>query len=290
VTDPSTPRTPYHFDVIEAGAAFQELRPELDAIPPAEFTAMNSDPATGASIALGSVSRLMALREEIVVQLPLFEIRLLDQLHKYAYAAWYADIMSLPASSGQSEEQALLAEGGVLRETLLIGAGPLAHRRLLDPATIEAIRSGSGPKDTAADLVALGTVYTNNWGAIDGKTIVTRAEVDRARVVGSLLFAAISVRETPPSALPITPEMRVRAFTALDRTYGKLRRAAQYLRGDEADTIAPTIRPQAPRHRADGSTATSPAPAAPAESLAVRSAAPPSAGAPIGGGSGPFQR
>lgn len=71
----------------------------------------------------------------------------------------------------------------------------LAARGLLDPASVQEIRTGQGNLDIANDLVALCASLGASWAKIENKTAATAEEVHRAGDLGPLLLAALGVRE-----------------------------------------------------------------------------------------------
>lgn len=203
------------------------------------------DVPTAASIALGAYERLKELRAEIVRQMPLFPIAMVDELPTYALAAWYAHLLSLPPGTNGTESKKLLDEAGPLRESLLVAAEALAHRGLLDAGRVAEIRAGQGNIDRANDLVALAALFGQSWAEVGTKTAVERAEVDRAAALGPTLLIALGVKGLAErhTTTPESRDLRIRAFTLLDRAYDECRRAVAFLRWHEndAEDFAPTL-------------------------------------------------
>jgi hypothetical protein len=225
----------------KAERAFVEVRAELAALRPEEVRRVTVDLPFAVTLALGAAPRLAALRPAIVAALPLHPIETLDRLETYAFAAYYAHLLTLPATKSVSERAKLIDEARALRGALLLGAEALAARSLVDAALVAKIRSGAGHLDMAGDLIALGAVLGGAWGAIHDKTAVTLEEVQRAGALGALLLVALGA-DTQPS-VAAAGEDRARAFTLLHRAYDECRRAVAYLRFHEGDAerITPSL-------------------------------------------------
>lgn len=228
----------------EAALAFAKVEDEMAALDPERLAPINVDIPRAVLTALGALPALFALRPRIVKELSCFPSASIDNLESYALAAWYAHLLFLPAPEAKSALASLVEEATKLRRALLVAAEALAARDLLDASKVAQIRSGQGHIDTASDLVALSTLFTNDWQSLKSKTAVTRVEVERAATLGPELLVALGVREstgaTPRSKIE---DQRRRAFTLLVRAYDQCRRAVTYLRWSEGDAnkIVPSL-------------------------------------------------
>ena len=278
-------------DLEDAALAYERVRPEIEALNPAELAPLNVDVLGATSIVLGVADRILSYRETMA-KLPEFEIRHVDNLVDYAKAAWFAYVTNLPVPE-PTDTAELMNEVAELRSKLLLWAAPLAGTGLFEPAAVAKIKDGSGHRDAASDVVALVGLYRANWVRVKSMCGVTEHDLTRAAQVGPAMFALISRREhqTVASLSDGTLRMR-RAWTLLDRAYSHCRRALSFLRFEEADAdnLAPSLR------RNSG---TRPTTAEPVQSIAAlgagtthdappQTAAPPVATAAIGGGAGPF--
>lgn len=223
----------------DGAAALAAVAAELDALAPDEFEPVNVDIPTAVSIIIAAVPHVTGLRSRIVAALPETDIQVVDRLGTYALAAWYAHLLALPRSTEQ-EVTSLLEEATPLREDLLVAAEALAHKRLLDPASVAAIRSGQGNLDKANDLVALAALFTAEWPRVEHKTTVEWAEVQRAGELGPKILVALGARDVPGESTQTTDpaSRRVRAYTLLIRAYDECRHAIRYLRRKEGDAAA----------------------------------------------------
>ncbi len=72
--------------------------------------------------------------------------------------------------------------------------------------------------------------FRERWADIQGKTVLTEAELDRAEMINEQLITAIGVREQTPSVVAAAQLERQRAFTLAAKTYDEVRRGVQFLR------------------------------------------------------------
>jgi hypothetical protein len=230
----------------EAAAALEKLLPEMEQLRDEEVLTINLDIPRAASMAIGAVPGLVALRPRIISEAPAFAIEKLDRLREYALGAWYAHILAMPPTSAGSPMQPLLEEAGPLREELLAAAGALARRGFFDPGKVADVRSGAGHIDTATDLVTLGSMFDAEWSKVSSKTAIEKHEVDRAIALGTELLTAMGAR-LQPDGEPVTTaeavDRRARAFTLFMKAYDACKRVVSFLRWEQgdADRIAPSL-------------------------------------------------
>jgi hypothetical protein len=226
----------------EAEAAYNRIKPELDALSENDLTPINVDLVSATSIALGVAERIVGHRERMA-KLPEFDIRHVDNLVDYAKGAWYAYVTNLPAADPRDLTE-YMAEVAALRSKMLMWAAPLVGAGKFDESAINKIKDGSGHKDTASDLVALVGLYRSKWEEVKNMCGITEQELTRAAQIAPAVFSLLSKREFQTSVVP-DGSLRVRrAWTLLDRAYSHCRRALGFLRYEEgdADTLAPSLR------------------------------------------------
>ena len=229
----------------QAAAAFALVQPELATVLPEEIPRITIDVGRAVSVALGALPHLRTLRSVMKTELPKHPVLLLDKLETYALAAWYAHLLVIPPAGDSTPVKKLLEEATPLRESLLIAAGALAHRGLVDAKRVAEIRSGQGYIDLASDLVALAALFLGSWEKLNQNTAVKLREVQRAAELGPELLTALGERGQALSAPKAAraADQRLRAFALFVRAYDACQRAVAYLRWDEgdADTIAPSL-------------------------------------------------
>ena len=277
-------------DLEEAELAYNRVKSDIEALNAADLSAMNVDPLSATSIAIGVAERILAHRERMA-KLPEFDVRNVDKLLDYAKATWFVYVTNLPTPE-PSEAATLFDEVAALRGKLLMWARPLVGAGHFDEAGIAKIKEGSGNKDLPSDLVALVALYRSKWDGIKNICGVTEEDLNRGALIGPAMFALVSRRENQTGTSVTDGALRVRrAWTLLDRAYLQCRRALDYLRWDEADVdvVAPSLR------KNSGMPSARPKPTAhPTEEPVIQASnasapSPVSISAPsIGGNSGPF--
>ncbi|NLY93376.1 MAG: hypothetical protein GXY23_05040 [Myxococcales bacterium] len=226
----------------EAAQAFERVQPEILALAPERVRRITADFVASVGVVLRAIPRLVSHREGIAETLPKHPIDALDRLKDYAFAAYYAHLLTLPQARPASEKEALVEEGKPLRHALLVAAEALADRGLVSSALVQQIRKGAGHVDLAGDLIALSALFAEAWGEIHDKTAIDVREVERAGELGTALLEEL--HREPPAPEGLSPqEIRARAYTLLANAYDECRRAIAYLRFHErdADRIAPTM-------------------------------------------------
>jgi hypothetical protein len=242
----------------ETTASYERVRPEFAALPAGELGRITINVPVAATIALGALPNLAALRAEMVRKLPEHDIGQIDKLPDYIYALIHAHVMTLPSADASSRLQALVDEGSPLRERMLGVAEALVAFGLVDAERVASIRSGTGHLDMAQDLVALSKLFRERWGELEGKTPLTPSDVERAGELGLALHGAIGRRRVGTdgsAAAGEYEEARLRAFRLFVRAYDQARRAVSYLRWNEGDVeaLVPSIY-RVRRRRAGAST------------------------------------
>jgi hypothetical protein len=187
-------------------------------------------------------------------------------LKDYAYALWYIYLAMHPQLS-PGEIAALNKEGSELRGKLLLWAEPLAAAGHLPVEAVARIREGSGQKDLASDLTALGVLYRSYWATVAPLCpSVTEADLERAALLGAAIFGLVSSKEQSNEKPNAEGSLRLRrALTKLDRAYFQARRAILYfVQSEEAlNEIAPNLRRNPGVSRTRQPAEPAPAPASP---------------------------
>lgn len=232
--------------ITDAAAAFAKIEKEAATLSPDQIVRINVDIPMAASVVIGAAPHIVALRPQVVAELPKFPVRSIDDLRTYALAALYAHLLAMPAAGSDSEIKKLNEEAVPLRESLLVAAEALAHRGLFDKDRAAEIRSGKGYVDTASDLIALSAEFRMLWDQIKNKTAVELSEVERAAELGPEMLVALGAKVQPGIVTPEATdpaERRIRAYSLMARAYDQCRRALTYLRWDEDDVslIAPPL-------------------------------------------------
>jgi hypothetical protein len=223
--------------------AYQRALPASKAIAQDELLPVNVDVPSAVITAAGALPEILALRAQVVEELPKFDISYFDLLETHALAAGQAHMQFLGASGPAEDLIALNAEGTALRDTLYSDAVALSNRGIMNGEKLGAFKGATGYKNVAFDLMGLATLLRENWAQISGKTALQLSELDRADVLGKQLTDAVGAREQAPAVTAEVAVQRQRNFTVFSRTYDQVRRVISYLRWneDDVDSIAPSL-------------------------------------------------
>lgn len=175
-------------------------------------------------------------------ELPAFDAALLSRAKElalaFAYAARRAAQVEGPKVVGD------IKDATEARAILLAAANAAARAGLVPLAKVKKIQEGRGPIDVARDCVDLAALFTEHAEALRGKTPVTAADARRAGELGARLLGTLRPKGKKAERSPEQKDAgrdRDALGTLLSRTYAEVRRAAGWLFGDEADTIAPRL-------------------------------------------------
>ncbi len=133
----------------DIAAAYEEIAPELDKLPPELIGRVNADIPSAVSIALGALPGIQGLvpaMKEVFKKPPLDEI---ERIRVRALGLLYTHLRYVPRSSQQLEAD--LEEGRVLREQLLSVADAHVSFGAMNGDAVAAIRDGRGHLDRAND-------------------------------------------------------------------------------------------------------------------------------------------
>jgi hypothetical protein len=234
-----------------ADQVLERVKADLAALHKDQFLTIDLDiPATVAAV-LGVVPDVHSLREQIVKELPSFDIAQFDKLEDYALALSYAHARYLCVTQSPEDLELLSAQASELREKLVAEAKALVDAGLLSGAPLAELPGGSGYKNTATDLRVLTSLLQAAWARIEDETSMTAASLEEASRLATRLLRVAAARGKGPSRVAEAIELRLRAYTALLRAYDDARRAVTYLRSEfgDADMISPSLRPPRPRRR-----------------------------------------
>ncbi len=248
-------------------AVFERVRPEMMALKPEELLSISLDISPAVATVLGVLPEVRALREQIVKELPTFDIGRFDAVEDYALALSFAHAKFLSATQAPDDLEALSAESLKVRERLLAEVNALVQHGIVGEAQISQLKGANGYKNVATDLMVLTNVIQSVWPQVQGKLLTTSQDLEGALRVATRLLRVVGLREQGPAQVAQATDERLRAYTLLMVAYDDVRRAVGYLRSQQgdADDIAPGLHPGRPRSKRSGAEPQAPvaAPAAP---------------------------
>lgn len=221
--------------------AYGQVLPEITAFPQDRTRPINTDVPSAVTTILGAIAVIRSLRPRIVDELPKFDVERFDKLEVYALALNHAHTMYLTYQLPVAEASVLAERAAKMRALLLSDAIALSNRGLLDGARIDEIKPTTSHRQFAVDLLVLAQIFRASLKAIQGKTAVEVADIDRAVALADDLMVALGQRDqlgNGPNEAVVT---RQKAFTLFYEAYRDARRAALYLELEDADDFVPQL-------------------------------------------------
>jgi hypothetical protein len=231
--------------------AFNRLKGELRAIPADSLLTLNVEPPVAVTTTLRSLPAIKPLRSRLIAEFAKFDTESFDKLEDYAMALSHADTVVEAAAPDAVKFDALLQSCIKQRDVTDADLRGAVARGHINGERMKELQGGNGYRNVAHDLFILVQIARTDWPKLDGKTFMTKAELDRSERAAEDLTAAIAERERLPSKINEAVDDRQRAFTALARAHAKTRRAIQYLSEEHGDVDA-TIMPSFYNGRASG--------------------------------------
>jgi hypothetical protein len=222
--------------------AFEHHLPDLVCLDPVDILVVDVDMPRAVETVLGALPALRAFRADIV-GLPGFDRSLFDAVEGYALAAAHAHGAWLTAQAPGDDLAILAAEATVVRDAIHAEALRLCGQGALSPHRIAGLRTPSGYRNLAFDLMGLAGALRQPLARLGTVTRLHPSSLDRAEALARRIVTAVGAREQVLVKVARAAEDRQRAFTLLARTYDQVRRAIAFLRWNEgdADRIAPSL-------------------------------------------------
>jgi hypothetical protein len=229
-------------DLSEARAAYTRLLSEIDAVPEEMLVPVTIDVMTAVTTAYG-VAKHLGPFVDVAKKLPDFDPTSFTKIRDYALALSRAQTLHLNATAPPETLSERVQEAMAAREFLLNDARSLAQHGLVEPSRVADIARLLGHRGVAFDVARLVDVFSENWKAIQGKTVVTYERLKTYETLSQQLLDDVGERTVAPAAPSMTSERRQRAFTLFVNTYDQVRRAVTFLRWEQGDVdqIAPSL-------------------------------------------------
>lgn len=223
--------------------ALSRLREVLLAIPAAQVLKLNVNVPDAVATITASLPRVRLLLPQMVVELPEFNITVLDTLPEYVSALAQAHARCQTVAKGSHPKVLLLGQARKLRNMLLADATALVRRGLVDGGVLRYRLHANGYCGIAQDLELVASALKTAWPRIQGRNPNTLADLDGALELAARLRNPAPLEQAEAWHADAR-DLRARAFTLTARAYREIRRAVCYLRepqGD-ADEFAPRLR------------------------------------------------
>jgi hypothetical protein len=205
-----------------------------------DLVAINIDVPTAVATALRALPAILALRGDVIRELPCFDIGNFDQLETYARAAEHAYAQRVEPSAAADVLASLRERGKGLGSTLHREARILLDRGLIP--SLCAFNGRANAKQLGDELLAISQQLRQHWETIASRTAIQLSELDQAERLAHQLLVAWGEKEQARTARAQEAELCQRHFTLFVRAYAQIRRAVAYLRWDRnPDKVAPSL-------------------------------------------------
>lgn len=271
--------------------AFEETTGIRSKIEPDDNEHMNVDPAAASMTVLGALPAIALLEKEIADEFKKFDPIMLVQAKTYALAAIYAHsrhrFVSVPVPITPERVEKATKKRNLMVSTYRMAA----EHGLVSAEPLGDLSNPNGHKNVPVDLLGVANLMLENWGALEGKVPLTRADVLSAINEATELAEALGLRDHGLKDIEVSLLDKKRAFTLMSRLYKDLRGMVGWVRRHDGDAeqITPSFHYRSsPRGKSAPEVAAppSPTPDAPTASDPL-----PGVSAPIGHpDASPFQR
>lgn len=191
---------------------------------------------------LGCMPKIAPFRAMIASGIPMFDLSSFDKLEPYALALMQAQTNYAATAKPMEPIEPISKELVSLREVLLADVSALEARKLVDGRRGE-LKGPVGYKSQASDVLLLVRVLRGAWPHIEGRSAVTKAELDHAELLADRMLTALGAREQGPKTAQAEADDRARAYTLFVQAHDQVRRVLSFLRWDEEDLdeLFPTV-------------------------------------------------
>jgi hypothetical protein len=221
----------------------EQVRPEMALLETKDLRPINVDPIAGAGIVQGSLKRILSYREQLIKEMPGFDVSKLDKLETYTLALIQSHSLHRGVGASPEVVAGLAEEAKELWETFYSDALALSKHGFLHDDNLNQLKGPFGFRDIAVALLTITNILRSSWSQISTKTPLTEADLNRAEVLSERLLQAIGSREQTPATQAAEALERQQAFTLFMNAYDQVRRGLTYLRWEhgDADDIAPSL-------------------------------------------------
>lgn len=244
--DPSSPSntTPYAAKPITpADLAYIKSKPELAALPnDIGDTPSFLEPTLVVQTVLGVVPQVEKLYEAITSELPKFNWQRVIHMRDTALAL--AHLEGVKRQGKRDVPSAIVAKARQVRDLRLADAEPLVARGLLPAEAIANLRHGNSHRQLAIDLLGVANLFDQNYSALEGKTLVTREDIQAARELAEALLVHLGSKDYATDSDTELNLEGAKLMYLLRADYREVSWAVLYVRRNAGDgeRIVPSLR------------------------------------------------
>jgi hypothetical protein len=222
--------------------AYERLEPRILAVPRSECHRVDIEVGLAVRRILTAVPDIM-LHRDSAARLPDFDITTFDDLESIALALGHAHTRYLAVTTDQARIPPRGRRVRELRDKLRKDIAALTERGLLPPQARRSPTRNRGHDRATYELLGLVEHLRDHWPNIEGRSAITREDLDEAESAAGKLGWAVTHRKAGTEHRRAATQAREQALALLKRTYKQVRRAIRYLRDDfdDADLIAPPL-------------------------------------------------
>lgn len=215
-------------------AALEALLPIARAIPEDRLRPINVALDVAVRNARRGYSAIESHLDELR-RLPGIDVEAIEGIPRTVLALLAADMQLRVLANPPSDVPATLKEARRIRKGLLLVAKGAVDLGFLPAEPVRRITRGTGPLDTANDLIQLVMLFQNHEVALQGRLAICSDTLNRALELGTWLYRTIRPIQAPRRPKDNdSPQRqaqldRLRLWTLLHIRYDELRRAAAYL-------------------------------------------------------------
>jgi hypothetical protein len=223
-------------------AAYQRLSAEIDAVPDESLVLITLDIATCVATAHGVLPEVRTFDAEIR-QLPNFDVANYEKLEDYALALKHADTLYVAASMPPEDLAVLLDRAVKARELLLSNIQTFIVHDLIPERREGELDRTLGHRGLVNDVERFAEIVRESWPKVQGKTPLTRAQLDEFETLSDRLLTALGLKAQSEEVVAESTLRRQRAFALFLRAYNEVRRAVSFLRWNhgDVDSIIPSL-------------------------------------------------
>jgi hypothetical protein len=224
--------------------AFERQLPHLRALPAEGLMAITVDCVGAAQRVLGCLPKIRGVLVPSGTTCPDgFDAMHFDQLEELARTLLWSQYAYNGADVPVEAVEEMVGEITAIRELLVADASALAKRKVISTRVLDSLKGGPGYRNLLDDTMSLVAQLGQHEAEVIAHSGIRAGELDRIRLVGSKLDAALGRRAELPKVAGAAADIRLRAYTSLWRAYDEVRRAVGYLRyhHEDADDIAPSL-------------------------------------------------
>lgn len=224
--------------------AFERQLPHLRALPIEALMTITVDCVGAAQRVLGCLPKIRGCQVPAGAMCPEgFDAAHFDQLEELARTTLWAQYLYNGADVPVEPVEEMVAEITAIRDQLVADATALAKRKVISTRVLDSLKGGPGYRNILDDTMSLVAQLGQHEAEVIAHSGIRAGDLDRFRLLGSKLDAALGRRAELPKVASDAADVRVRAYTMLWRAYDEVRRAVGYLRyhQEDADEIAPSL-------------------------------------------------